>query len=184
MSSLPILSGCQLYHIDVDRISVSVTTPKLGRTPLLAWFRFWRENMQVQMCDWFRCQVTETVDCCLEYLHFIAHAFSILHDELTWSQHLWHGFSYPEWSAGNGLTSVLMTAGEPALSGCPVVKCRRLFGVMLHSPQLSRLMDICSQPQQLAETSTANAREALTPASDYMIAIPCVGGALVCTRTE
>ena len=46
------------------------------------------------------------------------------------------------------------------------------FGVMLHSPQLSRLMDICSQPQQLAETSTANAREALTPASDYMIAIP------------
>ena len=81
-----------------------------------------------------------------------------------------------------------MTAGEPALSGCLVVKRRRLFGVMLHSPQLSRLMDVCSQPQQPAETfmgqSTANAREALTSASDYMIGIPCVAGALVCMRTE
>jgi len=49
-------------------------------------------------------------------------------------------------------------------------------------------MDVYSQPQQLAETSmgqsTANAGEALTPASDYMIGIRCVAGALVCMRTE
>jgi len=124
------------------------------------------------------------VDC----LPVTAQAFSILHDELTRSQRFWHSFSYPEWSAGNGLTSVLMTTGEPAVSGGQVVKRRRLFGVMLQPPRLSRLTDICSQPQQPAETSmgqsTANAGEALTPASDYMIGIPCVAGALVCMGTE
>ena len=77
-------------------------------------------------------------------------------------------------TCGNGLTWVLMTAGEPAVSVGSVVKRQRLFGVMLQSPQLSRLTDICSQPQQPAETSIANAREALTPASDYMIGIPHV----------
>jgi len=131
---------------------VLVTVPKLGRTPLSAWFWFRREDMQVtfgygRMCDWFRCKVTETVDCCLVFAVHCIHAFSTLHDKLTQSQHLWHGSSYPEWLANNGLMSVLMTAGEPALSGRPLFKCWRLFGVMLQPPQLSRLTDVCSQPQ-------------------------------------
>ena len=48
-------------QLEVDRISV--TAPKLGRTPLSAWFR-WKDMQATfcygRMCDWFRCQVTET----------------------------------------------------------------------------------------------------------------------------